>query len=64
MFLKLTTPLWRTVNIQDCSAGTMLPCAALGGVAASHNNYGLTAQKTEEQTQTSMKNVFQEVKSL
>lgn len=61
---KTNNPLRRTVNIQDRSAETTLPCAALGRVAASHNNYHLTAQKTEEQTQTSMKNVFQEVKSL
>lgn len=61
---KTTNPLRHTVNIEYILAGRTLPCAALGGVAAAHNNYHLTAQKTEEQTQTSMKNVFQEVKSL
>lgn len=54
----------RNVNIHHSSAGTMLPCVALGRVAASHNNHHLTAQKTEEETQTSVKNIFQEVKSL
>lgn len=45
----------RTVNIHRSSAGTVLPRAAPGRVAASHNNHHLTAQKTEEETQTSVK---------